>query len=446
MVASDLAALGVGGVLLPHSSVAAAQQGWFVVYAVLVVVSLASLGGYRKRLRVEVLDELRVVVAATAIAAMSITTLSVATSGDRSGASAGVFLWGLGAALILAGRWGVARARAIAASKPATGSRTVVVGAGELASRLARRLLAHPQFGLQPVGLVGWRGDSSAAPVPVIGSLSELEHVVDEAAVDHVVVAVEHEGDAAELLQRCRRLPVEITLAPRVFEHVPSTFVVEPVGGTPLLTIDPVDPGGLELRARDYVEQALAGVLLLVLAPVLVACALAVVCSLGRPILYRQVRVGRGGVSFEMLKFRTMQADPGSLAGRLILRGDLGPGGVEGVDRRTRLGRVLRSTSLDELPQLVNVVRGEMSLVGPRPERQVYVDAFEETVPRYGERHRVRGGITGLAQINGLRGKTSISERAECDNYYIDHWSPWLELKILLRTLAVVLRIPHGVE
>jgi lipopolysaccharide/colanic/teichoic acid biosynthesis glycosyltransferase len=282
--------------------------------------------------------------------------------------------------------------------------------------------------------------------VPVLGPLHELEEVVAGAAADHVVVALEDDAAVADVVRRCRDLPVDVTLASRLFERIPTRFVVEPVGGMPLLTVDVADPDGIEFRARDAVEQVLAAVLVVVLAPVLATCALAVLVSLGRPVLYRQVRVGRGGEAFEMLKFRTMSVDPQSTAGRMIMRGDLGPGGVEGEDRRTRVGRLLRSLSLDELPQLINVIRGEMALVGPRPERQLYVDAFSETVPRYPERHRVKGGITGWSQINGLCGKTSISERAECDNYYIDHWSPWLELKILVRTIGVLVRRSCDVE
>jgi exopolysaccharide biosynthesis polyprenyl glycosylphosphotransferase len=446
IVASDLLTLGVGGVLLPHSPVGDALHNWYLVYAALVLVALASLGAYRRRLRLEVLDDVRVVVAATAIAAMAVTSLSATIGGNGSAAGPGAFLWALGTALLLAGRWGVARARSAAAALPETASRAVVVGAGEVAGRVVKRLLKYPQFGLRPVALVGWPSDRGSAPVPVLGSLHELEAAVADAAADHVVVALDDDAAVADVVERCRDLPVDVTLAPRLFERIPTHFVVEPVGGMPLLTVDVADPDGIGFRARDALEQLLAAVLIVALAPVLAACALAVLFSLGRPILYRQIRVGRRGETFEMLKFRTMSVDPQSTAGRMIMRGDVGPGGVEGEDRRTRVGRLLRSLSLDELPQLINVIRGEMALVGPRPERELYVDAFSETVPRYPERHRVKGGITGWSQINGLRGKTSISERAECDNYYIDHWSPWLELKILVRTIGVLVRRSCDVE
>jgi lipopolysaccharide/colanic/teichoic acid biosynthesis glycosyltransferase len=173
--------------------------------------------------------------------------------------------------------------------------------------------------------------------------------------------------------------------------------------------------------------------------------AVAVLISLGRPILYRQRRVGRGGLLFDMLKFRTMR--DGGDAPELAIPDtfDAAPGGVEGDDRRTRVGRILRSASLDELPQLWNVLIGQMSFIGPRPERPGFVSVFKENVSRYDERHRVKAGITGWAQVNGLRGKTSLQDRIAADNYYIQNWSLWLDFKIVLQTIAVVL-FPRNVE
>jgi lipopolysaccharide/colanic/teichoic acid biosynthesis glycosyltransferase len=170
-----------------------------------------------------------------------------------------------------------------------------------------------------------------------------------------------------------------------------------------------------------------------------------VLISLGRPVLYRQARLGRDGRRFEMLKFRSMRPAPPDESTTMELPPDTAPGGVEGADRRTRVGAFLRRTSLDELPQILNVLKGDMSFVGPRPERPQFVAVFEQTVHRYGDRHRVKSGITGWAQVNGLRGKTSVADRAEWDNYYIDNWSLWLDFKIVLLTVAAVLR-PAQVE
>jgi lipopolysaccharide/colanic/teichoic acid biosynthesis glycosyltransferase len=179
--------------------------------------------------------------------------------------------------------------------------------------------------------------------------------------------------------------------------------------------------------------------------PVLVLVGCAVLLSLGRPILYRQVRIGQFGRQFTMLKFRTMAegAEATDLPEPSV---EYGPGGVEGPDRRSVVGSWLRRTSVDELPQLWNVLTGEMSLVGPRPERPEYVEHFAREVAGYSDRHRFKVGITGLAQVSGLYGRTSISARCACDNAYIDNFSLALDLRILLGTMLVVFRRMRDVE
>jgi lipopolysaccharide/colanic/teichoic acid biosynthesis glycosyltransferase len=176
------------------------------------------------------------------------------------------------------------------------------------------------------------------------------------------------------------------------------------------------------------------------LAPVLLGCALATWISLGRPILFRQRRVGRDGREFDMLKFRSLRPNGNESENLFDLPDDTAPGGVEAGDRVTKVGAFLRNTSLDELPQLLNVFKGEMSIVGPRPERPEFVELFEPRVHRYYDRHRVKAGITGWAQVNGLRGQTSLSDRVEWDNYYIENASLWLDIKIIGRTILALPR------
>jgi lipopolysaccharide/colanic/teichoic acid biosynthesis glycosyltransferase len=191
-----------------------------------------------------------------------------------------------------------------------------------------------------------------------------------------------------------------------------------------------------------------------VLSPVMLIAAIAVALSSPGPVLFRQRRVGRDGKVFDFYKFRSMRLSPAQPAkgdqeareqddeeaGALefLLGGDTAPGGVEGADRRTAVGRFLRRSSLDELPQLLNVLRGDMSLIGPRPERPEFVKLFRQDVLRYGDRHRVKSGITGWAQVHGLRGQTSLAERVEWDNYYIANWSLGLDMKILALTLSAL--------
>ena len=196
-------------------------------------------------------------------------------------------------------------------------------------------------------------------------------------------------------------------------------------------------PRGWPVVLKHAIGRTFAADGLLALVPVLLAIAVAVRLSSPGPVLYRQRRIGANGMGFEILKFRTMRLAEDvafrPLAGRA-------PGGVEGRDRRTGVGRLLRRTSLDELPQLINVLRGEMALVGPRPERPEFVELFCDEIPGYAARHLVRPGMTGLAQVRGLRGPTSIAMRAQADCEYIERWSLLLDLRVLLLTVRAVMR------
>jgi lipopolysaccharide/colanic/teichoic acid biosynthesis glycosyltransferase len=233
---------------------------------------------------------------------------------------------------------------------------------------------------------------------------------------------------------------VPVAFVPRFFERVPERVGVEHLGGLSLLVPRPVRPRDWHFVVKYALDRLMAAVLLLLFSPVLLVTALAVRLTMGRPILFRQTRVGRDGRPFEIVKFRSMREQSAEERLPFVLPGDLGPGGVEGVDRTTRLGRILREANIDELPQLLNVLRGQMSMIGPRPERPEFVDRFEQNVYRYGERHRVKAGISGWAQVHGLRGRTSIADRAEWDNYYIENYSLWLDVKIFLMTIGYVLR------
>ena len=243
------------------------------------------------------------------------------------------------------------------------------------------------------------------------------------------------------LIRSCEERGVGISVVPRLFDDATNRMVLEHVGGIPVFELRRVDPRGWQFALKHGFDRVVALVSLLLLSPLLAALGLAVLVSLGRPLLYRQSRVGSDGRAFDVFKFRSMRPAPDDAVTVPSPVGDLAPGGVEGVDRRTRVGRVLRALSLDELPQLLNVLRGEMSLVGPRPERPELAEEFNQRIRRYQERTRVRSGITGWAQVHGLRGPdTSLVDRAEWDNWYIQNWSFWLDFKILLMTIPALLR------
>jgi exopolysaccharide biosynthesis polyprenyl glycosylphosphotransferase len=240
-------------------------------------------------------------------------------------------------------------------------------------------------------------------------------------------------------MQRCEEAGIGISLVPRLYEYMTDRATIEHIGGLPLVSPRRIRTQSWQFTVKYAVDRVVAATLLVLLSPLLAILAVGVVISVGWPVLFRQTRVGLRGREFEIYKFRTMTHMPTEAPPLMdALMMNVAPGGVEGADRRTRFGSIMRRLSLDELPQLINVVKGDMSLIGPRPERPQFVEIFERTVSRYDDRHRVKPGITGWAQIHGLRGKTSITDRVEWDNYYLENWSLWLDLKILVTTLFVV--------
>jgi exopolysaccharide biosynthesis polyprenyl glycosylphosphotransferase len=248
-------------------------------------------------------------------------------------------------------------------------------------------------------------------------------------------------------VRRCWRLGVSVMVVPRLYEVEGRRTRTEHLGALPVVSLHPSDPRGWQFTLKYAIDRVVAGFALLMLAPILALIALAILIDSGRPLFFRQRRIGRDGHAFDMLKFRTMHGDPAAngehdqgWAARTL--GHTQPAvlaRLAPVDRRTRVGALLRKLSLDEAPQLWNVLRGEMSLVGPRPERDHYVERFEEAIYRYPDRHRVKSGLTGWAQVNGLRGETSLADRIEWDNFYIENWSFWLDLRILVKTIPAML-------
>jgi exopolysaccharide biosynthesis polyprenyl glycosylphosphotransferase len=417
---------------------------WLAAFAVATFVLLQVRGMYRPRMRLRVLDDVRVLLTTTAVTAMAVLSLRVVFADSTLAGDQMVRLWAFTAAYLVAGRTALSWAEGRARRRGQTGIPTLIVGAGHVGRLTARRLLAEPELGLRPVGFLDKEpvDDEEALHVPVLGSSWDLERVVAAQDVGHVVLAFSTAPHAVMLrvARRCEELGVAVSYVPRLFEQVGERVSVEHLGGLPLLSVERASPRGWQFALKYAADRVVAAFFVALLLPVLLVSAAAVWLSLGRPILFRQRRVGRDGRFFDMLKFRTMRAvvDQPVTAPALRLPPDTAPGGVEGDDRRTRVGTILRKTSLDELPQLLNVLAGQMSIVGPRPERPEFVELFRDRIYRYPERHRVKAGITGWAQVNGLRGKTSLSDRIEWDNYYIENWSLWLDVRILVATARAV--------
>jgi exopolysaccharide biosynthesis polyprenyl glycosylphosphotransferase len=418
------------------------QAPWLIVYAGLVLGLLYLRGMYGWRLRVSVLDDLRSVVAATALASMALLSLRILLPGDVDDlAPQALRLLAFSAVYLAAGRVAYDWAQLSARRGGELAKPTLIVGAGRVGRLTANRLLQHRELGLEPVGFLDKEPlDEQSLPLPVLGASWDLERLIEQYGIEHVVVAFSTAPNEVLLreFERCEELGVSVSLVPRLFERVTERLTVEHLGGLPLLTAHRADPKGLQFALKYTLDRIVAGLLLFLMLPLFGLLALGTLLSVGRPIFFRQPRFGLDGREFEMLKFRSMSSapDPGDAPD---LPPDTAPGGVEGDDRRTPFGTLLRRTSLDELPQLLNVLKGDMSLIGPRPERPDFARLFENNVHRYGDRHRVKSGITGWAQVHGLRGKTSLSDRVEWDNYYIENWSLWLDVKILLMTLWAVL-------
>lgn len=333
--------------------------------------------------------------------------------------------------LVLAGRTVAYAATRVARSRGAVLEPAVIVGAGPVGVRVANLLLQRPEYGLLPVGFVDAVTDTDL-PLPVLGHPQDLPTVVATRGLRRVVLAfgVARECEIVGALRECANLPVDVHVVPRFFElGISEASSTDDVWGFPLVRLRRNLRRRVAWRAKRGFDVVVASAALVLTAPLFLACALAVRLTSPGPVLFRQKRVGQFGQPIEILKFRTMRVNDDSDT----------TWAVTDDDRVTWAGRVLRPTHLDELPQLLNVLRGQMSMVGPRPERPYFCDRFSLEVPRYGDRHRVPVGITGWAQVHGLWGDTSIEDRARFDNRYIEQWSLWRDVVILFRTIPAVL-------
>ncbi len=403
------------------------------VLLTLLVLALNGGGGhYRARIAPSLLDELPSLVGRGLVAGAVATSLRVFAGlpvHDALVYASTVFIL-----LAVAGRALAYPLMRVYRRSGGLGDPTVIVGCGKIGWKLATTLFEHPEYGLWPVGYVDddpllWAHDRR---IPVIGGLGDLAGLLRRHRIRNVIVAftTSRESDMVEALRTCDRMACEIFFVPRLYELHGADPGTEVVGGLPLIRLSRASYRTLMWRSKRAFDLVLASVALVLLSPLMLVCALAVRLECGPGVIFRQERVGLDGRRFEILKFRSLRPDPEDTPGRWNIAGDV---------RMGRVGRTMRKMSLDELPQLWNIIRGDMSLVGPRPERPSFVEEFSQRFPRYVARHRVPVGLTGLAQVHGLRGDTDIADRAAFDNYYIENWSMWTDLKIVLRTFGQVL-------
>ncbi|MGA9523981.1 MAG: undecaprenyl-phosphate glucose phosphotransferase [Myxococcaceae bacterium] len=306
----------------------------------------------------------------------------------------------------------------------------LVIGAGEVGQRVIETIDSNRELGFRVTGLLTRHPEklgTAVMDVPVVGLFDELGKVLEARPVDQVIIAVPLEDQplVKGLMEELAQHTVDVKFVPDLFQYITLCGGLEEFGGLPIINLQGGPLYGWNLVAKRTFDIVFALLALVLTGPFMLVTALLVKLTSRGPILSRQERMGMDGSTFEILKFRTMRIDAEVSGAMMASKED---------PRRTPIGTFLRKYSIDELPQFFNVLMGDMSLVGPRPERPVFIEEFKKQIPRYHLRHKVKAGITGWAQVNGLRGQTSIQQRIEYDLYYIENWSLLLDLKILLRT------------
>jgi Undecaprenyl-phosphate glucose phosphotransferase len=344
-----------------------------------------------------------------------------------------VLFWAMTAAGVLAGRrlgWGVIHTLR---SRGYNQAFSLIVGAGRGARKTARALQRVSWLGIKNVGFVEERPNRLAGDLDVLGGFADLPELIHKYRVGHVFIALPlgRYDDARRVFAILSQSLVDVRLVADVHNLAGLSLTTTNLDGLPLIGLRESPHFGLNVVVKRVMDVVLSAAALVLLAPLLALLALLVKLTSPGPVFYRQPRCGLNGRTFPMLKFRSMRVDAEQQTGAVWA--------VKHDSRRTPLGRFLRQTSLDELPQLCNVLKGDMSLVGPRPERPEFIQKFSKTIPNYMARHCVKVGITGWAQVHGWRGNTSLRKRLQYDLYYITHWTPWLDLRILWMTLL------HGI-
>jgi exopolysaccharide biosynthesis polyprenyl glycosylphosphotransferase len=316
--------------------------------------------------------------------------------------------------------------------------RAGLVGNGETAQKILEQIEKHPEYGYRIDLLIGISGCCSASlqegkPRINLVKIEELSALADQHSLDTLFIALpqQNQGQVSDIVNAVEHRPIELKFVPDLIGIISHDTSVSQLGNIPLINLRVVPISDWDLLIKRAFDLSSSGLFLVLLSPIMALLAGLVKLGSKGPVFYSQERVGYDGTTFKMYKFRSMRTDAEAASGPVWA--------TESDPRRTRLGSFMRKYSLDELPQFYNVMKGDMSLVGPRPERPFFVAQFKQQIPRYASRHKVKSGVTGWAQINGLRGDTSILERTKYDIFYIEHWSLLLDMKILFKTVIQVL-------
>jgi exopolysaccharide biosynthesis polyprenyl glycosylphosphotransferase len=350
-----------------------------------------------------------------------------------------IYAWALSVILVTASRSLLVLVRNWLRRRGHWSDRLLIVGTGDVGRMILQKVRQMPRLGYQVVGFID--GDdpqvNEIMGVPVLGGIDDIPDLIKEHEIQEVIIGrpeLSHQQVLA-IISRCERGQVGIKIFPDLFQIIATELSIGDLGGLPLLSVRDVALRGWKLTLKRAVDLLGSAAGLVFISPLLMLIAVLIKLDSPGPVFYAQERMGLDAKPFWCLKFRSMRTDAEKN----------GPGWtVESDPRVTRLGRFMRRFSIDELPQFINVFVGDMSLVGPRPERPVYVEQFRRSIPRYMDRHREKAGMTGWAQVNGLRGDTSIAERTKYDLWYIENWSLWLDFKIILRTFFSIFGGRHA--
>jgi len=305
--------------------------------------------------------------------------------------------------------------------------KVLLVGGGDVGRLILQKIRQSPRLGYEVAGFVNGEVGSVVMGAPVLGQTEDLPTLIENHDIEEVIIGLpeaSHE-EILNIVSLCERGRVGIRVFPDLFQIMASEVSIGDLGGLPLLTMRDVALRGWRLTLKRIMDVIIGSAALTLLSPLMMVTALLIKLDSRGPVFFVQDRTGLDGHPFPMLKFRSMRQDAEASATWT----------TENDPRRTRMGAIIRKLSVDELPQFINVLLGDMSLVGPRPEQPTYVEQFRRSIPRYMDRHREKAGLTGWAQVNGLRGDTSITERTKYDLWYIENWSLWLDVKILIRTI-----------
>jgi exopolysaccharide biosynthesis polyprenyl glycosylphosphotransferase len=404
------------------------------VVAITVITVFMFMDVYRLQRGTQFVDELFSVVKAMTVAAVVVfAMIGLYRDGQFTYSRLTFVYWVIAATiLILLARYGLRRVRARSWRRGEGIDRVVVVGSGAASDLILQRIRMFPDYGYQVVGVIAddLKAGDAFGGTDVLGKADDLRQIITDRSVSLVFVAAPEmsQTDILQLVDSCRECRTDFRIVPSMLEIMTSRVTGDQLDGIPLLQFrHGLDVDAAKATSKRALDLCVSGLGMIIISPVLALIAVLVKLSSSGPILIHQERTGLEERTLVMHKFRTMRANA---------EAETGPVWATSKDpRRTWIGQILRRFSLDELPQLWNVFVGEMSLVGPRPERPVFVEDFKARLERYADRHLVRPGLTGWAQVNDLRGQTAVEERLIYDLYYIENWSLAFDLKIILITL-----------